>query len=106
MKTVVELTDYIAAADDVGLSEGERAEIALAVATDPTPGDLMVGTGGGARKFRWAAKGKGKSGGVRVISYYPGADHVYLVDVFAKSDKGNLSKSDRNGLKKLTSTLE
>jgi hypothetical protein len=68
-------------------------------------GDVMAGTGG-ARKFRWARTNEGKSGGFRVVTYYPGADCVYLIDAFAKSEEANLSKAERNAPKKLTAELE
>lgn len=62
-------------------------------------GDLMAGTGG-ARKFRWAGRGKGKSGGYRIITYFGGDDiPVFLLTVFSKGEKANLSKADRNALK-------
>jgi hypothetical protein len=38
------------------------------MAAKPDAGDEIRGTGG-ARKIRFAAKGKGKSGGVRVITF-------------------------------------
>lgn len=65
----------------------------------------MRGTGG-IRKLRWAAKGKGKSGGVRVVYFYrDGAMPLFLLTVFAKSDKTNLSKKERNELAKFVAVL-
>ncbi len=52
------------------------------------------------------AENEGKSGGFRIVSYYPGADRVFLIDVFAKNEKANLSKAERNALKRLTAGLE
>jgi hypothetical protein len=58
----------------------------------------MQGTGG-ARKLRWGAKGKGKSGGARAITFYAGPDlPVFLMAVFEKGEKVNLSKAERNEL--------
>lgn len=105
MKTVVEFDAYLSAAEDAGMSDEIRSEIALAISINPTLGELMVGTGG-ARKFRWAREHEGKRGGFRVVTYYPGADRVYLIDVFAKNDKANLSKAECNILKKITAGLE
>ena len=105
MKTVVELAAYLAAANDAGVSDELRAEIVLALSLNPELGDVMAGTGG-ARKFRWARKNEGKSGGFRVVTYFPGAERVYLIDVFAKNAKANLSQAERNDLKKLTAMLE
>jgi hypothetical protein len=55
---------------------------------------------------RWSAQGKGKSGGVRVIYYYHnGSVPLFLLTVFGKGEKANLSKSERNDLAKLTVLL-
>ena len=65
----------------------------------------MVGTGG-ARKLRWAAKGRGKSGGVRVITFFGGPDvPVFLLTVFGKGERVNLSKAERNDLRKMLRRL-
>lgn len=47
-------------------SEAERSDFAAYLAGNPDAGDLIAGSGG-CRKVRWAMKGIGKSGGVRVI---------------------------------------
>jgi hypothetical protein len=65
----------------------------------------MQGTGG-IRKLRWPARGKGKSGGVRVIYYYhDGFMPLFLLTIFGKGEKANLSKAERNELAKFTSLL-
>ena len=98
MHTVIETQAYIAAARETGISETEREEIIVLVANDPTLGELIVGTGG-ARKFRVAGRGKGKSGGYRVISFYAADDiPVFLLTVFGKGEKDNLTKAERNAL--------
>ena len=93
MQTVIETADFLKDAKDAGLSEEERQEIVDFIAENPLAGDEMAGTGG-ARKVRFAAKGKGKSGGVRVITFYSGDDiPVFLLNVFAKGDKVNLTRA-------------
>lgn len=68
-------------------------------------GDLMQGTGG-IRKLRWSALGKGKSGGVRVIYYFHnGAMPLFLLTLFGKGAKTNLSKAERNQLARFTTLL-
>lgn len=105
MQTVVETPSYLSAADDAGLSEKERAEIVTYLAVTPDAGELMKGTGG-VRKFRFAGRGKGKSGGYRVVSFYRSDDlPVFLLTVFSKGERTNLSKAERNDLGKLTETL-
>lgn len=66
---------------------------------------LIAGTGG-IRKLRWVREGMGKSGGVRVIYYYHN-DHIplYLLTVFGKNQKANLSKAEANELSKLVKVL-
>ncbi len=83
------------------LSEKELGALVGHVAATPDAGDLMVGSGG-ARKLRWGAKGRGKSGGVRVITFFGGADvPVFLLTVFGKGERVNLSKAERNDLRKM-----
>ncbi len=65
----------------------------------------MPGTGG-ARKFRWGAKGKGKRGGARVITFYGGPRlPVFVLTAFGKSERVNLSKAERNELRQILADL-
>jgi hypothetical protein len=81
----------------LGLDEDELQEIVEIIAREPLLGDLLAGTGG-ARKLR----GKGKSGGLRTIHCFGGDDiPVFLLSIYGKSEKGNLTKSERNELAKL-----
>ncbi|MCH8553426.1 MAG: type II toxin-antitoxin system RelE/ParE family toxin [Natronospirillum sp.] len=74
-------------------------------ALHPQSGEIMQGTGG-IRKLRWSAQGKGKSGGARVIYYYHnGSVPLFLLTVFGKGEKANISKPERNQLSKLTKLL-
>jgi hypothetical protein len=60
----------------------------------------------GARKLRFAGRGKGKSGGYRVITFYSGAGlPVFLLTVFAKGERTDLSQAERNALAQLTKAL-
>lgn len=75
------------------------------LAAEPESGDLMEGTGG-LRKVRFAVGGKGKSGGVRVVYYhYNETMPVFLLTVFAKNEKDNLSKAERNALAKVAKAI-
>jgi len=105
MQTVVETRSYLRDANDAGLTEEERREIVDILANDPKAGDRISG-GGGARKLRIVGRGKGKSGGYRVITYFGGDDiPVFLMSLFGKGSKANLSKAEVNELKKLLSTF-
>jgi hypothetical protein len=58
------------------------------------------------RKLRWSRGGRGKSGGVRVIYYYHSdALPLYLLTLFAKNERANLSKAERNELADLVGLL-
>lgn len=105
LHTVIETNAYLADADDAGMGEDERTEVVTILAADPQAGAIMPGCGG-ARKLRVRRPGGGKSGGWRVITYYGGDDvPVFLLTVFAKGEKDNLSKAERNGLAALTKRL-
>ena len=51
-------------------------------------------------KVRFAGRGKGKSGGYRIITFYTGPEFpVFLLNVFAKGEKIDLTMAERNALK-------
>lgn len=65
----------------------------------------MQGTGG-CRKIRIAGRGKGKSGGYRIVTVYGGSGQpVFLLAAFGKDDAANLTKAERNELAKLVAVL-
>lgn len=104
MQTVAELPEYIRAADKL-MSADERQDIIRYLAEHPTDGDLIEGAGG-VRKLRWRRGGQGKSGGVRVIYYFHSESMpLYLLTLFAKGDRANLTKAERNELATLTDLL-
>lgn len=105
MQTVIETEGYLRAAKDAGMAEEEMKGAVDLVAADPETGDVLQGTGG-VRKARLAGRGKGKSGGYRIVWYYGGGDiPVFLLTVFGKGEKANLSQGERNALRSLTATL-
>lgn len=104
MQTVVELPEFLKRAEQL-LSSSERAGIINYLAAHPASGDIMQGTSG-LRKLRWSAQGKGKKGGVRVIYYYHNSSvPLFLLTVFGKGEKTNLSKSEQNDLAILTKLI-
>ncbi len=105
MHTVVETPSYLSDARAAGMSDALRAEVVTLLAKSPSMGDLLVGTGG-LRKFRIAREGKGKSGGFRVLAYYHSADYpVFLVAMFGKNQRDNLSPAERNAIGKALKTM-
>ena len=102
--TVVETPGFLRDAD-AALTDEELGEVIWFLAANPEAGDMMPGTGGG-RKLRWRAQGRGKRGGVRVIYYYHNESlPLFLLSVFAKNEKSNLTKAERNEMKTLLPRL-
>ncbi|WP_404417801.1 type II toxin-antitoxin system RelE/ParE family toxin [Marinospirillum sp.] len=102
--TITELPEYIKRADAL-LTDSERKAVIDYLAEHPLSGDLLEGTGG-IRKLRWGRGNKGKSGGVRVIYYYHDQRiPLYLLTLFGKGERANLSKADRNALSRLVTVL-
>lgn len=107
MQTVAELTNFRRAAEKAGMSDDDIDDLIAYLAENPEAGDEIEGTGG-FRKVRFAIRGnnKGKSGGVRTITFFSGESiPVFLIAVFAKSQKVSLSKAERNDLKKLSKQI-
>jgi hypothetical protein len=105
MHCVSQIPAFVRAAKEAGMTEEEVDELVDYLAANPLAGDEMSGTGG-CRKLRWRGRNKGKSGGYRTITFYSGEDiPLYLITVFSKGEKANLSKGERNELSKLTSAL-
>ena len=96
---------YLRKAARFRLSQTERDEIVDHIARNPTAGRIMPGTGG-ARKVRLAGRGKGKSGGFRIMTIFGGIDIlVFLISVYAKVDKIDLTQQKRNTIKALVPVL-
>ncbi len=103
--TVAETPEYLRNAARL-LRPEDSVAIVQFLAARPKAGDLIQGTGG-VRKLRWGRAGRGKSGGVRVIYYFHDeAMPLYLLALFAKNEKADLSKAERNELAKLTAILK
>ncbi|MBS0497189.1 MAG: type II toxin-antitoxin system RelE/ParE family toxin [Proteobacteria bacterium] len=71
-------------------TEDERAAFAVWIAEHYDTGDIIPGSGG-CRKVRWSRKGKGKSGGLRVIYYNMLEDDtIWLLLIYAKNEHENI----------------
>ncbi|MGL6161048.1 type II toxin-antitoxin system RelE/ParE family toxin [Microbulbifer sp.] len=87
------------------MTEAERLTAIGLVSENPQAGDVMQGTGG-CRKVRIPGRSKETSGGYRVITVFGGDEiPVFLLTVFSKGDRANLTQAQRNQLAKLTQAL-
>jgi len=78
----------------------------LLCSMEPEAGRLMPRTGG-FRKLRWAAKGKGKRGGARVIYLYvPARETVYMILAYGKDAVDDLTEAQRIELSALAQTIK
>ena len=91
---------------ELGLTDRELKALQEELTINPQKGDSMQGTGG-LRKIRVAFEGRGKSGSARVCYVdFAVYERIYLITAYAKDEKDNLSKAERNEVKKLIHILE
>ena len=82
------------------------AAIQAEILKDSEIGSVMAGTGG-LRKFRIGLDNKGKSGGFRVLYVdFPEVKQTWLVTVFSKNTKANLTKKERNEVAELIRAIK
>src|SRR5438132_1235102 len=105
LQTVAETAQFLRDAALAGMSDSERRTLIDLVAADPKQGVEIRGSGG-VRKIRVAGRGKGKSGGHRVIAAYFGPDApTYLLALLSKSDQANFSAAEIAGFKTMTEAI-
>lgn len=104
MQTLVPIGTFEDKACDL-LDEGEFNGMLELLAKRPKAGRVIKGTGG-LRKVRIARKGRGKSGGTRVIYYYHNENKpILLLPIYAKADQDNLTSKQKTVLKKLVDDI-
>lgn len=86
-------------------TDDELRQLQVELIAQPEKGDLIQGTGG-LRKIRMARSKQGKSGGARVIYFLATSERIYLVFAYPKSEKDNLTPTEKAELKKLTKLLK
>ena len=91
---------------ELGLTDDDLKSLQEELTVNPSKGDVIQGTGG-LRKIRFAFENRGKSGSTRVCYVdFVIYERIYLITAYSKNEKDNLSKSERNEVKKLIKLLE
>ena len=99
VRTFYEMKHFTKKWQDLGFTDDELSQLQQVLLENPKAGDVMKGTGG-LRIVRFAFPGSGKSGSVRVCYIdIEGVFEIHLIDVFAKNEKENLSKAERNAIR-------
>ncbi len=72
------------------LDDNEYRELQNHLIKHPESGKVVPGSGG-VRKIRWAAEGRGKRGGLRVIYYLRLArGHIWMLTIYGKNVSENI----------------
>jgi len=102
--TVLQLPRFKAEATELIGPEGIEA-VAAYLISHPEAGNVVPGSG--VRKLRWAAKGKGKRGGARIIYLYLViAERIYLLRCYAKNVKTDLTADEKRELRQIAAHLK
>jgi mRNA-degrading endonuclease RelE of RelBE toxin-antitoxin system len=87
-------------------TDDEREQFTDFIARNPEAGNVIPGTGG-LRKVRWKQRARGRRGGTRVIYYFhDDTAPLFLLTVHAKSQKADLTHSERKRMTALTATVK
>ena len=85
------------------LSVEERREYAKHITDNPLAG---VALGSGVRKVRWARADGGKRGGYRVVHLFlPEYGVLYILAIYEKATKANLTATERREIRRLAKRL-
>ena len=104
-RTFVYLKKFSDKWDALDLTDDDLIPLEKYLSENPSAGDVIRGTGG-LRKLRWALD-MGKSGGIRVLYLDVVVDEqIYMIDVFQKNVKDNLTDAERNAMKQAVSKLK
>jgi len=83
------------------LPDDDYRLLQLELVRQPEAGRVIRGTGG-LRKLRWAASGRGKRGGARVIYFWHAkSQHLLMLFVYPKNERSDLTAAQRRTLRRI-----
>lgn len=105
-RTFIQTNEFVKNWERLGLNDNDLRRLELEILKNPKSGKVIRGTGK-LRKMRFAFEHEGKSGSIRIcyvdFNIYK---TVYLITVYPKNEKDNLSKTECNHIKKVIDILE
>ena len=105
-KTFIQTKEFSKNWDRLGFGDKDLRKLELELLRNASMYPVIKGTGG-LRKIRFSFENEGNSGGVRVCYVDIVVEEtIYLITVYPKSEKDNLSYAERNEIKKMIELLK
>ena len=105
-RTFIQTKEFSKNWDRLGFNDDDLRRLELELLKNPKTGKIIPGTGK-LRKMRFAYENAGKSGSTRVCYVdFLIEETIYLITVYPKNEKDNLSKAECNAIKKMIIQLE
>lgn len=105
-RTFIQTSEFVKNWERLGLRDSDLQRLELELLKNPKTGDIIQGTGK-LRKMRFAFEYKGKSGSARICYVdFEMRKTIYLITIYPKSEKDNLTREECNNIKKMIVKLE
>ncbi|RRK31584.1 addiction module toxin RelE [Schaedlerella arabinosiphila] len=105
-RTFIQTDEFVKNWERLGLTDDDMRRLELEILKNPKIGSVIRGTGG-LRKLRFSFENKGKSGSTRICYVdFLLLETVYLITIYPKNEKDNLTKAECNNIKKMIDALE
>lgn len=105
-RTFIQTAEFVKRWENLGFTDEDLRRLELEILKDPKVGKVIRGTGK-LRKMRFAFTNEGKSGSTRICYVdFTVKRIVYLITVYSKNEKDNLTKAERNSIKTMIDILE
>lgn len=105
-RTFIQTNEFVRNWERLGLTDDDMRRLELEILKNPKVGNVIRGTGR-LRKLRFSFENEGKSGSTRVCYVdFLLMETVYLITIYPKNEKDNLTKAECNNIKKMIDALE
>lgn len=105
-RTFIQTSEFVRRWEELGFQDEDIRRLEYEIMKNTKVGPVIRGTGG-LRKMRFAFEQRGKRGSVRICYVdFSEKSTVYLITVYFKKEKDNLTREECNKIKKLIEILE